>query len=403
MDKEVRQFYEGLAQFGVVMMKLKPGTKRTTRTWDFFENLHAQRGESRLDLAEEWLKRGFGVGYLLRGRLGAVDADSPDTVQRIHDFEIGEIYIHFPKVHTPSGGIHALLVHPPNIDPDRIKNHVCHPEEDGVKVPWDFKLGERTMLVAPGTVMPKGVYEPGIWLPPPVLDVRCLAPELEIYKSLPPFIRDTRPIEDRIMGAMTYLRVKAAVSIKGQRSRSTLWTVGIHVVAYFDLDPSLAFYLMTENKGGHIAWNNRCLGEDGKLRPWDFGELMDVLDQAVDLAPAYGIYLYKREQERAFAHQGAMTFLEALTYLPKAEGTLWVDVDDLFQAFLDFSGAKPEVYSSREFGCRVSEAINSGQLPFVYRDRNNIAGRILRGMDLNTLKVAIAIYEQRQHRYSYAS
>ena len=142
-------------------MQLVPGTKRTKRTWDFFEELHDKCGESRIDLADDWLQKGFGVGYLLRGGLAAVDADGPETVQRIEDFEESDGYIHFPKVATPSGGIHALLVHPPGIDFFRLKNHVCHPKEDGIKVPWDFKLGERTMLVAPGTVMPKGVYKPG--------------------------------------------------------------------------------------------------------------------------------------------------------------------------------------------------------------------------------------------------
>ena len=157
MDKDNNNYLEGLAGFDVIFTQVAPGTKRTTRTWDYFEDLHEKRGGSRLDLVHDWLKKGYGVGYLLRNRLAAVDADDITTVNRIMEFEDREIYLHFPKVLTPGGGIHAHFQHPPDLDMRSLKNHVCHPEEDGVVVPWDFKLGNRTMLMAPGTVMEKGV------------------------------------------------------------------------------------------------------------------------------------------------------------------------------------------------------------------------------------------------------
>ena len=134
MNKDTLEYLDGLAGYGVVFTQVVPGTKRTTRTWDHFEELHERRGGSRLDLVHEWLQKGYGVGYLLRNGLAAVDADAKETVQRIADFEDREIYLHFPKVYTPSGGIHAHFVHPPSIDMSRLKNHVCHPREDGVAV-----------------------------------------------------------------------------------------------------------------------------------------------------------------------------------------------------------------------------------------------------------------------------
>ena len=123
-------YLEGLAGFGVVFTQIIPGTKRTPRTWDHFEELHDKRGGSRLDLVHEWLYKGYGVGYLLRGGLAAVDADDSSTVQRIAAFEDSDGYLHFPKVATPSGGIHAHFQHPPTLDLTRVKNHVCHPVED---------------------------------------------------------------------------------------------------------------------------------------------------------------------------------------------------------------------------------------------------------------------------------
>jgi hypothetical protein len=399
MDRTTRDFIEGLASFGVIFMQLKPSTKRTTRGWDYFENLHEQQGESRVDLVSGWLKDGYGVGYLPRQRLAAIDADDAITVKRIADFEEGEVYLHLPKVHTPSGGVHALFVHPPSIDLSRLKNHVCHPQEDGVKIPWDFKLGERTMLVAPGTVMPKGVYKAGVWMPPPVLDIRTVAPELEIFKNLPEFLRDTRPKKDRIIRAMTYLRTQAPISIKGKHSRSTLWTVAKHLVPFLDLDPGLAFYLMTESKKGYTAWNERCLGEDGKPSPWDLDELLDALHDAVDAAPDHGIYLYQRAEEREFARWCLETFLVVLTYLPPGTEDDWLPVGDLFRAFLDYSGLKSNFLKKSEFGNAMTKAIDSGRFPFVQRDRTNKAGRIYRGISIRLIGSAVREYEQRQAIY----
>jgi hypothetical protein len=403
LDKHVKAALEGLASYGVVFMQLTPGTKHTTRTWDYFEALHEKQGGSRMDLAEKWLKEGYGVGYLPRKRLGVVDADAPDTVQRILDFEVDEIYVYFPKVWTPSGGLHAIFEHAPGIDMSRLKNHVCHPEEEGVRIPWDFKLGERTMLVAPGTVTPKGTYTPGPWITPPRIDVRFLAPGLNIYRETTPFLRDTRLLRERIMGAMTYLRLYAPICIEGKGARQVLWKVASHVVAYYDLGPSLAFHLMVESKGGHKAWNERCLHADGSTYPWSWDELATVLEQAVDAVPSYGVLLYKESLKRQHAVHSAAEFMDLLTFLPQPVGDIWITPESLYRAFLEYFDVDSKNYDKKELGCELSKAMDAGRLPFVLRDRINSAGRIYRGVDANTLKVAIAAYEAHWKPYLTAS
>lgn len=400
MDQKTKDFLEGLASFGVVFMQLAKGTKRTIRSWDDFENWHHQRGESRIDLATQWLKGGFGVGYLPRNHLAAIDADAQVTVHRLVCIEQRLVGVRFPRVYTPSGGVHALFVHPPEIYIPRLKNHICHPMEGGMKVPWDFKLGERTMLVAPGTVMPKGVYKAGDWLQPPVLDVRRLAPGLEIYKVLPQFIRDNRPFRDRTMNAMTYLRTTAPISIKGRGSRLTLGKVARRVVAFHDLDPGLAFHLLTVNKGGWIAWNNRCLDEYGKPCPWDPDEIMDALYDALDAAPEYGVHLYKRQEARAHAFQSLESFLAALTYLPEPAPGTFMKRSTLYGAFIEFAGVESEFFNNKEFGTHIGRAIENGQVPFVQRHATNRDGKIYLGIDEHTLKHALDTYEQRQRDYS---
>ncbi|WP_316410701.1 bifunctional DNA primase/polymerase [Mesoterricola sediminis] len=404
-------YLEGLASFNVVFTKVFPDTKHTTRTWDYFENLHESLGESRLDYVDTWLRQGYGVGYLLRGGLAAVDADGPETVQRILDFEDREVYIHLPKVQTPSGGVHAHFRHPSDIDMTRLKNHVCHPYEDDEKVPWDFKLNSRTMLMAPGTIMSKGSYRAGIWLPPPTFDVRFLAPELEIYRDIRPFLRNTRSLEDRMMGAMGYLEHRAPIAIKGLGRRAVLRRVAEHVVGWYDLDPHLALYFMTTTTAGsneigesimHIAWNARCLDSDGKKLPWTRKELLDALYDALDAAPAYGILMYEKAQAKAQARQKAAEFIEVLTYLPEPHGVITIASEPLHSLFLEFSGVQADAYHKSELGMELNIAMAEGRLPFVKQERTS-RSRFYVGMDERTIRYAIGVFEQRRKGVALAS
>jgi hypothetical protein len=407
MTGDDKAYLEGLAHFGVVFVQISPGTKRTTRTWDYFEGLHANRNESRLDLAHKWLRQGFGVGYLLRGGLAAVDADDRSTVQRIADFQESDGYLCFPKVATPSGGIHAHFRHPPDFDLGKMKNHICHPVEDGLKVAWDFKLGSRTMLVAPGTRTPKGAYRAGIWLPPPVLDVRFLAPELEIFRAEEkPFLRDQRPLQARILRAMTYLKHKAPLSRKGHGRRNALRAVAEHLVGDLDLDPSLAFYLLTKGKRSknkdsseninlHISWNDRCLDAEGHPAPWSDDALWQALGDAVDAVPLHGALLHQATEEKEIARWSAAAFIEMLTYLPATGGDLRITKDALYGTFLEFSGVKKESFEKCELGVEINRAIAQGRLPFL-RDVRSNSERSYLGMDQRTLRIAIDTYEQQQ-------
>jgi hypothetical protein len=119
---------------------------------------------------------------------------------------------------------------------------------------------------------------------------------------------------------------------------------------------------------------------------------MDVLEQAVDLAPAHGIYLFKRENEREIARWGIGGFLQVLSHLPKPTGNIWITPEDLYRTFIEFSGVDPDFYDKKEFGCVLTDAME--RLPFITRGQTFAAGRIYRGLDRNTVKVAISMYEQ---------
>jgi hypothetical protein len=284
--------------------------------------------------------------------------------------------------------------------------------ENGEKVPWDFKLNARTMLMAPGTVMPKGVYRAGVWMPPPILDIRYLAPELEIFKSEgKPFLIDQRPHQSRVIRAMSYLKHAAPLSIEGQGRRKALRAVAEHLVVDLDLDPSLAFHLMTETKAGkdkqgnavvHVAWNERCRNAAGKPAPWSDDALWQALEDAVDAVPLHGVLLHQEAEEKEFARWSAAGFIEIMTHLPEPKGDIQITKDTLYRGFLEFSGVKPETFQKCELGLEINRAIAQGRLPFV-EDHRSHTGRFYRGLDQNTLRMAMDTSELLNKAYRASS
>lgn len=266
-------------------------------------------------------------------------------------------------------------------------------------VPWDFKLGPRTMLVAPGTVRFDatgsliGRYVASPWTAPPVLDPRDLAPGLEIYRDLTPFVRDQRPKRDRVMAAMTYLRLHAPVC-RGKGARKVLWEVAVHLVSYYDLDPHLVLHLMTTDKGGHVAWNNRCLDEHGTPFPWDPSELLEVIQGVQDDPPPYGIAEHRRLAEREFHQWCLSTFVTILNLLPRESADRTIATRDLYRFFLGFSGTDPRSIVLDEFGAEIHKAIASGRLTTLIPYRTASA-RGFKGADLESLYYACDLYEGR--------
>lgn len=393
-------FLEGLASFDVVLIKLVKDTKRPTRSWEHFERLHKEGGGTRLDLVQEWLGKGYGIGYLLRGGLAVIDVDDPSTMGRLQTFE-QQHGIVFPKVMTPSGGTHLLFQHPPELDRTRMKNHVCHPKVSGLVLPWDFKLGERTMLVAPGTVKTTGAYQAGIWLPPPYVDVLEIEPSLQIFRESKPFLRDERPLKHRTMRAMCYLR-KAKPSIDGSGGRKRLHEVATHLVAYCQLDPYLALHLMTVDKKGfrkdgtpiiYKSWNSRCIGANGEPKPWRIDELLYELENAVDATPAWGVKEYELYQQRRLAIHNMDAFLNALSLLPPAREGGFISKGEVYKCFLSTMDVDRHEMSDREFGLIMNRAILTGRLRGVQSGQKFGVGRVYLGITPERLAIAMLRYD----------
>ena len=401
LDKNTISSLEGIASYDCVFMELQRGKKMPTRPWDYFEQLHYRRGQSCIELAVHWLKQGSGVGYLLRNRLGGIDCDSMDTVRRVVQFS-QQRGIQFPQTRTPSGGRHFLFEIPGDIEYKKLKHHVCHPKENGVIVPWDFKLGTRTMLVAPGTIRYDdagnqiGRYKPSPWMQPPILDPGDLAPSLDIYRDMTPFVRDTHPLRDRKMGAMTYLRCSAPVSM-GKGGRSAMREVSRHLVSWYDLDPHLALHFMTVSKGNgkYPSWNSRCVDASGKPYPWRESILLSTLYASVDGPSDYGIAEYKRQEEREFVRWCLPTFFSILNTLPKECAGSFITTASLYKFFLDTMGVKPEYMVDDEFGAEIHRAISGGEVRMLTPHRTSKT-RGYKGADVAALYHAYELSEMRQ-------
>lgn len=381
LDRNNLTCLEGIASYGCVFLELKPGTKMPTRPWDRFEEMHEQRGESRLDLALGWLKKGSGVGYLPRNRLAVIDCDDMETVRRV--IRYGQEHdLLFPQIRTPSGGRHFLFHLAEGIDYTRLKHHICHPKEHGVVVPWDFKLGIRTMLVAPGTVKAGpgggalGKYQGSLWLQPPKLDPRALAPNLRIYRDTTPCLRDFRPERERVMGAMSYLRSKAPVC-RGAGARKVLLEVARHLVSWYQLDPHYALHLMTVDKrkgdgsGSHVSWNHRCVDEQGSDYPWLEHELLEALTAAVDEPSVFGRWEFKRVQEREAMRWHLPDLFHLLNTTPVVGVGDRISTEELFQRFLEMTNLDRRFITVDEFGAEVNQAITAGRISTLKRHRTS--------------------------------
>ena len=404
-DKNTISSLEGIASYGCVFMELQPGKKMPTRSWDDFEELHYKRGQSCIELALHWLRKGNGVGYLMRNRLAAIDCDSMDTVRRAVLFGLKN-GLRFPHSRTPSGGRHFLFELPASLDYKSLKHHVCHPKENGVVVPWDFKLGTRTMLVAPGTIKYDdsgkviGRYTASPWLQPPVMDPRAIATGLDIFRDTAPFLRDTRPLKARTIAAMTYLRLHAPIC-KGSGARKVLLEVARHLVSWYDLDPHFAFHLMTVDKGGYTSWNNRCVDEVGHPYPWGKFELLSTLQATVDDPSSFGKVQYQRQDEREFIRWCLGSFNEVLRRVSFNAADKRVSTEELFQFFLEISGVKKDFIVIDEFGAELHNAISSGAVTSLKPHRTaRLKG--FKGVDLDALWYALELYDSGHSIYQDA-
>jgi hypothetical protein len=395
LPKNTLSSLEGIASYGCVFMELQPGKKMPTRPWDYFDELHYRKGRSCIELAVHWLSRGNGVGYLLRNRLAGIDCDSMDTVRRVAQFGIRRD-LRFPQTQTPSGGRHFLFELPASLEYQTLKHHVCHPKEGGIVVPWDFKLGTRTMLVAPGTIKYDddgneiGRYTASPWFQPPILDPRALASGLDIFRDMTPFLRDTRPLKARTIAAMNYLRLHAPIC-KGSGARKVLLEVARHLVSWYDLDPHFALHLMTIDKGGYIAWNNRCADEIGRPHPWEHFELLSTLHNAAGDPSSFGKAMYRKQEEREFVRWCLASFLEVLRGVPSHAADNRISTENLFLFFLEMSGLDKGSIAMDEFGAEIHKAISAGSITTIKSHRTE-SSRGFKGADLEALRWAHDLY-----------
>lgn len=292
VTNEVVGWLHGLAGEGCTFVEIIPGTKRTRKPWHAYRR---ETGAQGVASALEWLQRGSGVGILPKPPLWILDCDTPQEVERqvstVLDAGI------FPLVvDTPSGGAHLVMRLPVGFPQEGLKNHLCHPrDEDDHKLAIDFKFGPRTLLVAPGTVRNGKPYIPrSEWRTPPEVDPRLFLPFGKFWREQVLFLKDERPLKDRIARACSYLLTKAPASISKSGGHKTLMGVAAHLVQYLQLDPELAVSLMTH---GPRPWNQRCRDAHGAPYPWSHAELWEACSHAVDLVPAAGRKAYIRAME----------------------------------------------------------------------------------------------------------
>lgn len=391
-DGNAQAFIYGLNQLGVVWVQLVPGEKRSTRNWGYFLRLHEDPAEIRYHRALAWLAKGYGLGFLPRGGLWVLDCDAPGTISRTEAC-LASNDLHAVRVDTPSGGAHFYFQYPEGFDHSGLKNHVCHPKEGKEPVPWDFKLGERTLVVAPGTAKKEGSYQPSRhWEPPPEAHPRLIAPHLEIYKSKQPFLVNERELHHRIVAGQNYIKRCAPVSVETKGGRGKLRQVAAHLVAYLRLDPALAYHMLVHRQGDVPSWNSRCVGPDGNPAPWAPRDLLHALNDAVDAVPAYGVRLY---EERCYREELEGEFHEFLGLAAGAAKTnSHIFAEELHEAFTEFRNGPTGEFGSKLVGERLSRAMRTDQLPVNRCLKGKERKMAYRGIDSNDLRRLVVEHRQ---------
>lgn len=337
MDRLVLEWLEGLAQYDCVFIKLIAHDKRPPKPWDFYEEAHERNGGSCLHDAYEWVSKSWGLGFLLRGDLWVLDIDSPEEVERCL-CSLAKAGIFPPFVRTQSNGAHLYFRFPKGFPKDRLKNHLNHPmDPDGRKLPIDFKLGPRTLVVAPGSHGKKGPYIPMTpWTEPPELDPRRILPSGEFwFPPRQPFLQYRRPFTARVSRACRYLASSSVpVSVSGKGGRKTLLGVAAHLVAFLRLDPAFAQHLLTH---GNNPWNSRCKYPDGRPYPWSHLELWRACSEAVDAIPRAGVMYYARAMAREARDKSLCMFCELAKQTQASSNARMVRTETLCRRFNEWA------------------------------------------------------------------
>jgi len=400
VDPLVLEHLEGLSSVGIVWVELANGTKHTIRNWEYYINRQRGFQGPPIDLAIKYLRNGNGLGYLVQGDAWVLDIDTvtgTENMPMLERFEdvCSNLYLAPPRVATPSKGMHAVFGMPGHLLRMPLKNHVCHPEEDGVRQEWDFKFGPRTLMVAPGTTNAKGIYMPmNRWTEPPVLDPRILAPQLELCKDQRPFLIDNRGKKSRIVAAQKYLRHYAPVSKSKENGHKALYEVAVMLVAYHDLDPALAVHLMTHEAPGMTSWNDRCVGEDGRPYLWSEKEIWTALNNAQDAVPPLGIKDYESAVEDEDIRWLMTSFIEILRFLPAHNGQPSMKAMDLFGSFQEMFGLSLQKGMASLLGEEIQLAIILGEVPLTRSTRKGTVHYI--GVNPALLEAAWVKYEAQQ-------
>ena len=236
------------------------------------------------------------------------------------------------------------------------------------------------------------------WMKPPVLDPRILAPQIDLFKDLRPYLIDNRDKKSRIRASQEYLRRYAPTTRAGKAGHLALHEVSVMLVVYRDLDPELVFHMMTNEAPDRKPWNERCVGKDGKPSPWSARDLWLALDNTADAIPSLGAKEYEDAMEGEELRWLIASFIEILRLIPPHTGTPAMTATDLFKEFQQMNGLNLPNGMISVFGGEIRLAILQGSLALKTAGRKGINHYL--GVDDSLLVAAKSRYETQQRLFA---
>lgn len=383
IDASLLAFMEGVAHLGVTFIPIVAALKRPVGKLHRYER--AQEGasaERRLELALSWLTQGWEIGFLPSNRLYVVDADTAEAAAQVEAWAVQRC-LRPPAISTPRGGGHFYFMLPEGLSTVRLKAHVLKPRDpSGNQSSIDFKFPGRTLVKLIGRSENEITYRvQHEWKVPPPLDPREFFPSLQLYHPTDQrWIPSDRPLRDRILRGRVYLARRAPISVSGRRGRTTLLGVCTHLTRYLQLEPRLAYWLLTtKGQGGCESWNDRCRDSAGAPYPWSPNELITALDESMSHVPAQGVQDNELRQKKVAMADALAKFFSEVQRSVDLEVTESITMADLRKTFCGWYGQGEMAVLPIPFGKAAAKA----GLNIIQVTRAKVSG--VRGVDQKRL------------------
>ncbi|HPT72998.1 MAG TPA: hypothetical protein PLE74_12050 [Candidatus Cloacimonadota bacterium] len=431
MPIDLQAFYVGAQQAGLRFIRLLPESlKCPAGTWE-------DHVISSAEVANDILKKGENVGFLLTGKRGGspnplglwgLEINSQEALTRYADAPFTMMVsagdpchrVFLGRLPDPTArrksrklaGSHGvvqtgILPGPGSVHPDgslytlQIRN-----PESGTWQPWDGEpidwsgipvvdpepYTPSTMILIP--LDEQRAREAALRVPPEWI---FWSPEVPLEWNNQAYTSAKGDLGSRKIRADGYIRNRiryGMVSRSGEEGRKTLLVIAVHLVKYLSIPDEVVQTLLTAPVHGMSkAWNDCCIDADTKKPyPWSAEEITSAIAVAHHYIPTYGVYESQKRLKLIGLMDRMKAFLQLLSLLPEpTDESPSMQTQELYELFLDMYSVDGKEFSNRRFTMALQAAISTGFLKLKNIRRTKKKLRYYQGVSLDDIDHALEL------------